>query len=66
MTRVLFDMDSTVLPVFGHQEQARVGYNPRKRGRPSYHRLVCFEGHTKDFWHGELRPGDAHTATGAV
>ena len=66
LTRVLFDMDSTVLPVFGHQEKARVGYNPRKRGRPSYHPLVCFEGHTKDFWHGELRPGDAHTATGAV
>ena len=66
LTRVLFDMDSTVLPLFGHQEKARVGYNPRKRGRPSYHPLVCFEGQTKDFWHGELRPGDAHTATGAV
>jgi hypothetical protein len=65
-TRVLFDLDSTVLTVYGRQEQARIGYNPHKRGRPSYHPLVCFEGQTKDCWHGELRPGDAHTATGTV
>jgi len=56
------DVDSTV--VFGRQEHARVGYNPIKRGRPSYHPLLCFEGQSRDFWHGELRPGDVHTATG--
>jgi hypothetical protein len=63
-SRLVFDVDSTVLVVYGHQEQARIGYNPIKRGRPSYHPLLCFEGQTKDFWHGELRPGDAHTASG--
>lgn len=63
-SRLIFDVDSTVLVVYGNQEQARVGYNPRKRGRPSYHPLLCFEGRSKDFWHGELRPGDAHTASG--
>ena len=62
--RLLFDVDSTVLVVYGHQEQARIGYNPIKRGRPSYHPLLCFEGQSKDVWHGELRPGDAHTASG--
>lgn len=36
------------------------------RGRPSYHPLLCFNGITKDFWHGELRPGDTHTATGIL
>jgi Transposase DDE domain group 1 len=66
LRRVLLDVDSTVLPLYGHQEKARVGYNPSKRGRPSYHPLLCFEGQTRDFWHGELRPGDAHTATGTV
>jgi hypothetical protein len=65
-TRLIFDVDSTVLVLYGHQEQARVGYNPIKRGRPSYHPLLCFEGQTKDFWHGELRPGDAHTASGTL
>jgi hypothetical protein len=65
-TRLILDIDSTVLVVYGHQEQARIGYNPIKRGRPSYHPLLCFEGQTKDFWHGELRPGDAHTASGTL
>jgi hypothetical protein len=64
--RLIFDVDSTVLVVYGKQEQARIGYNPIKRGRPAYHPLLCFEGQSKDFWHGELRPGDAHTASGTV
>jgi len=64
--RLIFDVDSTVLVVYGTQEQARIGYNPIKRGRPSYHPLLCFEGQSKDFWHGELRPGDAHTASGTL
>ena len=65
-TKVIFDPDSTVLILYGKQEMARIGYNPQKWGRPSYHPLVCFNGITKDFWHGELRPGDTHTATGTV
>jgi hypothetical protein len=65
-SRLIFDIDSTVLVLYGKQEQARVGYNPIKRGRPSYHPLLCFEGQSKDFWHGELRPGDAHTASGTL
>lgn len=65
-SRLILDLDSTVLVVYGTQEQARIGYNPIKRGRPSYHPLLCFEGQRKDFWHGELRPGDTHTASGAL
>ncbi len=65
-TRVIFDLDSTVLVLYGKQEMAHIGYNPIKRGRPSYHPLLCFNGITKDFWHGELRPGDTHTATGTI
>ena len=65
-TRVIFDLDSTVLVLYGKQEMARIGYNPMKPGRPSYHPLLCFNGITKDFWHGELRPGDTHTATGSI
>ncbi len=64
--RFIFDVDSTVVVVYGQQEQARRGYNPTKRGRRSYHPLVCFEGLSRDYWAGELRPGDAHTALGAV
>lgn len=64
--RLIFDLDSTVLVVYGKQERARIGYNPIQRGRASYHPLFCFEGQTQDFWHGELRPGDVPTATGAL
>lgn len=65
-TSFLFDLDSTVLTLYGRQEGAKRGYNPKKKGRPSYHPLVCFEAHTKDFWHGDLRPGDASTGHGAL
>ena len=66
LRRVIFDMDSTVLTLYGHQEQALIGYNPRKHGRPSYHPWVCFEAQTRDFWHGELRPGNVHTGYGTA
>ncbi len=32
----ILDMDGTVKPLYGHQEQAVVGYNPTKCGRPSH------------------------------
>jgi hypothetical protein len=34
--RLIFDLDSNVLVVYGRQEQAKIGYNPIKRaGRPT-------------------------------
>jgi len=65
-TTLVFDVDSVVLVVYGHAEGARVGYNPKKRGRRSYHPLLCFEAHLQEFWHGSLRPGNTVAATGAV
>ncbi len=63
---VVLDLDSVVLVIYGHAEGARVGYNPKKRGRRSYHPLLCFEAHRQEFWHGSLRPGNTVAATGAV
>ena len=65
-TRYIFDVDSTVLVVYGDQEGAERGYNPTKRGRRSYHPLLCFEGESQQFWEGELRPGNVHIATGTL
>ena len=31
----VLDIDTTVKPVYGHQEGAEIGYNPLKKGRPS-------------------------------
>jgi len=61
--RVIFDLDSTVLTVYGRQERAEVGYNPKKRGRPSYLPLLCFEGRTQDCWEGSYQPGNTHVST---
>ncbi len=61
--RAILDLDSTVLTVYGRQERAEVGYNPKKRGRPSYLPLLCFEGNTQDCWEGSYHPGDTHVST---
>ena len=43
--RWILDIDSTIKPLFGHQEGAVVGYNPKKPGRPShvYHSYLIGE-----------------------
>ncbi len=32
----VLDIDSTVKTIFGHQQEAEIGYNPRNHGRPSH------------------------------
>ena len=32
----ILDIDNTVKPIYGHQEGAEIGYNPKKPGRPSH------------------------------
>ena len=32
----ILDVDTTVKPLYGHQQDAKVGYNPTKLGRPSH------------------------------
>src|SRR6266700_4468390 len=65
-SRLILDLDSTVVTVFGHQEGAAVGYNPRYRGKRSYDPLLCLEANTSFLWDTELRTGDAGTWAGSV
>jgi len=58
------DFDSTVKTLYGHQEGVVKGYNPKNKGKKSYHPLICTEGHLGDCLGGELRDGNAHTASG--
>lgn len=61
------DLDSHVRTVYGaNVENAKKGYNAAKKGRKSFHPLLAFIGRTRDALRAELRPGDAHTANGAV
>ena len=64
-SRLLFDLDSTVVTSFGHQEGAEVGYNPRYRGKRSYDPLLCVEANSSFLWDVELRHGDAGTWAGS-
>ena len=63
---LVLDLDSVVLTVYGEQQGSRVGYNPKKKGRRSYHPLLCFESQRQEYWHGSFRPGNAAASTGAV
>src|SRR6266478_6281771 len=57
-SRLILDLDSTVVTVFGHQEGAAVGYNPRYRGKRSYDPLLCLEANSSFLWDVELRRGN--------
>src|SRR3974377_861269 len=65
-SRLIFDLDSTVVTVFGNQERAAVGYNPRYRGKKSYDPLLCMEANSSYLWDAELRPGNAGTWDGSI
>ena len=64
-SRLILDLDSTVVTVFGRQEGAAVGYNPRYRGKRSYDPLLCSEANSSFLWDTELRPGDAGAWAGS-
>jgi hypothetical protein len=64
-SRLILDLDSTVVTVFGRQEGAEVGYNPRYRGKRSYDPLLCLEANSSFLWDTELRPGNAGTWAGS-
>ena len=63
--KVTLDMDSTVQGVFGSQEGAKKGYNPKKKGQNSYHPLLCFVAENRECLHSWFRSGDTHSANGS-
>src|SRR5260370_41474013 len=65
-SRLILDLDSTVVTVFGLQEGAEVGYNPRYRGKRSYDPLLCMEANSSFLWDTELRYGNAGTWAGST
>lgn len=52
------DLDTTVTPLFGQQEGARPGPNPRYHGRPSYHPYLARLAELDTVVDAVLRPGD--------
>ncbi|HEX9620414.1 MAG TPA: IS1380 family transposase [Polyangiaceae bacterium] len=58
LKQVTIDIDTTVEPLFGEQEGALPGPNPRYHGRPSYHPLLVRVAETDTVIGARLRPGD--------
>ena len=63
---LVLEFDSSVETVYGSQQGAEVGYNPQKRGRPSYHPQLCRERRTGLSLWSQLRPGNTISSTDFV
>ena len=64
--RVTLEFDSSVKTVYGNQEGANVGYNPKRKGQKSYHPIFCFIAETRECLHNWFRDGSAYSANGIV
>lgn len=58
----ILDTDTTVKCLYGKQEGAVVGYNPRKPGRPSHNYHSCFMGNTRLALTVEVNHGNQQSA----
>ena len=54
----ILDVDSTVKPLYGHQQGAELGYNPRKPGRPSHVYHTYFVANLRLVLEVEVQPGN--------
>jgi hypothetical protein len=57
------DVDTTVKPLYGHQEDAKVGYNPQKPGRPSHAYHSYFIGNIRMVMDVEVQAGNQTAAS---
>lgn len=60
--QMLFDLDSTLLDTYGHQEGEGFNYHYQAHG---YHPLLCFDGLTGDLLKAELRDGTQYCSKGS-
>ena len=66
LSRITIDCDSTEQTVYGHQQGAAKGYNPKNKGKLSYHPLLCFVSEMKIVCNSWFRTGSAYTSNGIV
>ncbi len=58
----ILDTDTTIKPLYGHQEGALIGYNPLRPGRPSHAYHTYLMAGLRQVLGVEVRPGTEHTA----
>ena len=57
----ILEVDTTIKPLYGHQEGAVIGYNPRKPGRPSHAYHTYLMASLRQVLGVEVCPGNEHT-----
>jgi len=66
----ILDVDVTVKPLYGHQEGAKIGYNPHKPGRPSHTYHTYMMANTRLVLEVNVQSGDkthsSHSMPGLV
>ena len=60
------DADTTIKPLYGHQEGAVLGYNPKKPGRPSHTYHTFFLSHLRLVLDVDVMAGNQRTANHAA
>lgn len=58
----ILDTDTAIKPLYGHQEGALIGYNPKKPGRPSHAYHTYLMAGLRQVLGVEVCPGNEHTA----
>jgi hypothetical protein len=58
----VLDIDNTIKPIYGNQEGAEVGYNPKKPGRPSHNYHTYLIGSLRVVLGVGVSPGKQHSA----
>ena len=62
----VLDCDTTIKPLYGHQEGAVVSYNPRKPGRPSHAYHAFLMAGTRLVLDVDVAPGNRHRSKSAA
>jgi hypothetical protein len=62
----ILDVDTTIKPLYGHQEVATLGYNPKKPGRPSHCYHAYSMASTRLVLDVDVGSGDEHTSKHSV
>jgi hypothetical protein len=62
----ILDVDTTIKPLYGHQEGAELGYNPKKPGRPSHAYHTYMVGELRLALWVEVQSGKQHASRHAA
>jgi hypothetical protein len=62
----VLDVDSTVKPLYGHQDGAEIGYNPHKPGRPSHCYHTYYLSSLRLILRVDVVPGNQHNSVHAL